>query len=268
MTRARAKVTLGREAGSRGASDPWPRPDHAFGTRLEADCRAPDPDPQYDGGAHPSIGQRQDVASCVRDGHRRRRGRAPRRGGAALPVAGQGAGGVHHVAFRTPSVEALHQWTERLASFKLPSSGEVERYYFRSLYFREPNGILFEIATDGPGLRWTSLESLGQRLSLPPFLEARRASIEAGLKPLHETRFRNQRAAASSRRMAFMSPALPWRRPQGGPPHPWPSCQWRSHPAPGRSPRYPGLCFLAPSAGRKAGIRDGSWRPSSPMSPF
>jgi glyoxalase family protein len=102
-----------------------------------------------------------------------------------LPIAGQGAGGVHHVAFRTPSVEALHQWTERLASFRLPSSGEVERYYFRSLYFREPNGILFEIATDGPGFAVDEpLESLGQRLSLPPFLEARRASIEAGLKPL------------------------------------------------------------------------------------
>jgi glyoxalase family protein len=102
-----------------------------------------------------------------------------------LPVAGQGAGGVHHVAFRTPSVEALHQWTERLASFKFPSSGEVERYYFRSLYFREPNGILFEIATDGPGFAVDEpLESLGQRLSLPPFLEARRAVIEAGLKPL------------------------------------------------------------------------------------
>lgn len=102
-----------------------------------------------------------------------------------LPMAGQGAGGVHHVAFRTPSVETLHQWTERLREFKLQSSGEVERYYFRSLYFREPNGILFEIATDGPGFAVDEpLESLGQRLSLPPFLEGRRASIEAGLKPL------------------------------------------------------------------------------------
>lgn len=102
-----------------------------------------------------------------------------------LPIAGQGAGGVHHVAFRTPSVDAMHEWTARLASFKLPSSGEVERYYFRSLYFREPNGILFEIATDGPGFAVDEpLESLGERLSLPPFLEARRATIEAGLKPL------------------------------------------------------------------------------------
>lgn len=102
-----------------------------------------------------------------------------------LPVAAQGAGGVHHVAFRTPSLEALHQWTSRLESFRVPSSGEVERYYFRSLYFREPNGILFEIATDGPGFAVDEpLASLGQKLSLPPFLEQRRASIEANLKPL------------------------------------------------------------------------------------
>ena len=102
-----------------------------------------------------------------------------------LPVASQGAGAVHHVAFRTPDTDAMHQWTDRLASFRLPSSGEVERYYFRSLYFREPNGILFEIATDGPGFTADEpLESLGERLSLPPFLEPRRASIESGLKPL------------------------------------------------------------------------------------
>lgn len=102
-----------------------------------------------------------------------------------LPAAQQGAGAVHHVAFRTPDIESMHEWTERLASVRLPSSGEVERYYFRSLYFREPNGILFEIATDGPGFTADEpLETLGERLALPPFLEPRRASIEAGLKPL------------------------------------------------------------------------------------
>ncbi|UIJ70671.1 ring-cleaving dioxygenase [Aurantimonas sp. HBX-1] len=102
-----------------------------------------------------------------------------------LPQAGQGAGGVHHVAFRAADVEELHQWTERLKGFRLPSSGEVERYYFRSLYFREPNGILFEIATDGPGFAVDEpMESLGESLALPPFLEGRRASIEANLKPL------------------------------------------------------------------------------------
>ncbi|MGH7119674.1 MAG: ring-cleaving dioxygenase [Acetobacteraceae bacterium] len=101
------------------------------------------------------------------------------------PTAGQGAGGVHHAAFRTPDREHLHAWTARLAELRIPTSGEVERYYFRSLYFREPNGILFEIATDGPGFAVDEpIETLGEKLSLPPFLEARRAAIEAGLRPL------------------------------------------------------------------------------------
>lgn len=102
-----------------------------------------------------------------------------------LSPAGQGAGGVHHVAFRTPDQETMHEWVERLRSLRVPSSGEVERYYFRSLYFREPNGILFEIATDGPGFAVDEpLESLGEKLSLPPFLEGKREAIERGLKPL------------------------------------------------------------------------------------
>jgi len=67
----------------------------------------------------------------------------------------------------------------------MPSSGPVDRFYFRSLYFREPNGILFEIATDGPGFATDELmERLGERLSLPPFLERRRDAIESRLKPL------------------------------------------------------------------------------------
>ena len=67
------------------------------------------------------------------------------------PLARQGAGGVHHVAFRTPDEAQYHAWTRRLTELRVPNSGEVDRFYFRSLYFREPNGILFEIATDGPG---------------------------------------------------------------------------------------------------------------------
>lgn len=99
-------------------------------------------------------------------------------------MARQGAGGVHHVAFRIPDADYAG-WVERLAEKGLRSSGPVDRYYFRSLYFREPNGILFEIATEGPGFTADEpLETLGERLSLPPFLEARRAEIEAGLKPL------------------------------------------------------------------------------------
>jgi len=102
-----------------------------------------------------------------------------------LPAAMQGAGAVHHVAFRTPDAAALEGWATRLKEYRIPSSGEVERYYFRSLYFREPGGNLFEIATDGPGFAVDEpLETLGERLSLPPFLENRRARIEEGLKPL------------------------------------------------------------------------------------
>jgi glyoxalase family protein len=101
------------------------------------------------------------------------------------PPARQGAGGVHHVAFRTPDEAQYHAWTRRLTELRIPNSGEVDRFYFRSLYFREPNGILFEIATDGPGFATDEpLETLGEKLALPPFLEPRRAQIEAGLKPL------------------------------------------------------------------------------------
>jgi glyoxalase family protein len=96
----------------------------------------------------------------------------------------QGAGAVHHVAFRIPDAD-YGAWADRLRSARVPTSGPVDRYYFRSLYFREPNGILFEIATDGPGFTADEpLETLGERLALPPFLEPRRAEIEAGLKPL------------------------------------------------------------------------------------
>jgi glyoxalase family protein len=102
-----------------------------------------------------------------------------------LPPTRYGAGGVHHVAFRVPDKAALTAWAERIQPTRLPNSGEVERYYFRSFYFREPNGILFELATDGPGFTADEpLETLGEKLALPPFLEARRAEIEAGLKPL------------------------------------------------------------------------------------
>jgi glyoxalase family protein len=99
--------------------------------------------------------------------------------------AAAGAGGVHHVAFRTPTFEEYDAWAERLEKLGVRSSGPVDRYYFRSLYFREPNGILFEIATDGPGFAADEpMETLGERLALPPFLESRRAAIERGLKPL------------------------------------------------------------------------------------
>lgn len=100
-------------------------------------------------------------------------------------VARQGAGGVHHVAFRTPNDDEYHAWTERLSSAGVPHSGEIDRYWFRSLYFREPNGILFEIATDGPGFAVDEdPDALGEKVVLPPFLEPQRERIVRALKPI------------------------------------------------------------------------------------
>jgi glyoxalase family protein len=102
-----------------------------------------------------------------------------------LPVAHPGAGGVHHVAFRTPDMAQYLEWEKRLNEFEVRNSGQVDRYYFRSLYFREPNGILFEIATDGPGFGVDEdMETLGERIALPPFLEPQREEIVANLEPI------------------------------------------------------------------------------------
>jgi glyoxalase family protein len=102
-----------------------------------------------------------------------------------LPATRPGAGGVHHVAFRTPTFEQYDQWVGHLNAAGIPNSGPVDRYWFRSLYFREPNGILFEIATDGPGFAVDEpAEQLGEQVVLPPFLESRRSTILAGLKPI------------------------------------------------------------------------------------
>lgn len=101
------------------------------------------------------------------------------------PRARLGAGGVHHVAFRVTDDQEQQSWHQRISSARLPISNFIDRYYFRSIYFRISNGILFELATDGPGFAADEpLESLGQRLALPPFLEPRRSEIEAHLKPI------------------------------------------------------------------------------------
>ncbi len=103
-----------------------------------------------------------------------------------LPRAYLGRGGTHHVAFRVSDTEEQRSWDARLTRFGLRTSGEVDRYYFKSLYFRISNGILFELATDGPGFTADEpLETLGERLALPPFLEAQRQQIEANLRPLN-----------------------------------------------------------------------------------
>ena len=101
------------------------------------------------------------------------------------PWAHLGRGGVHHVAFRTPDDEEHAEWRERIRAAGLGVTPQIDRYYFRSIYFREPGGVLFEIATDGPGFATDEDPAhLGERLALPPFLEPHRARIEAGLRPL------------------------------------------------------------------------------------
>jgi len=101
-----------------------------------------------------------------------------------LPATRQGAGGVHHVAFRAEDAD-YDAWAERLNASGVPNSGKVDRYWFRSLYFREPNGILFEIATEGPGFGVDEdLATLGEKVVLAPFLEPRRDEIVGALKPI------------------------------------------------------------------------------------
>lgn len=101
------------------------------------------------------------------------------------PIAQSGAGGTHHIAFRVSNEDELRAWHQRVRSAGVPASSVIDRYYFKSVYFRISQGILFEIATDDPGFATDeSLETLGERLALPPFLEPRRESIEANLKPI------------------------------------------------------------------------------------
>ncbi len=98
---------------------------------------------------------------------------------------GSTAGSVHHIAFRVQDHDELEAWQRHLETLYVPHSGLIDRFYFKSLYFRISPGILFEIATDGPGFATDEdLEHLGESLSLPPFLEPHRQEIEAGLTPL------------------------------------------------------------------------------------
>jgi len=101
-----------------------------------------------------------------------------------LAPARPGAGGVHHVAFRVPDAD-YDAWADRLNTLGIPNSGKVDRYWFRSLYFREPNGILFELASDGPGFGVDeSMDTLGQKVVLPPRFEAYRDEIVSKLVPI------------------------------------------------------------------------------------
>ena len=89
------------------------------------------------------------------------------------------AGSIHHVAWRTATDQAQQAWRKKLAGGEIYTTPVIDRQYFRSIYFREPRGALFEIATDPPGFAIDEpLGQLGTRLMLPPWLEPRRAAIE------------------------------------------------------------------------------------------
>ncbi len=106
-----------------------------------------------------------------------------------LPAARQGFGTVHHAAFRVANRAVLNEWTERLEGLGFNTSGYVNRHFFESLYARVAPQILFEWATDGPGFMGDEpYETLGEKLSLPPFLEPKRAQIEGLVRPIDTVR--------------------------------------------------------------------------------
>lgn len=100
----------------------------------------------------------------------------------------QGAGTVHHIAWAAPG-EEHEAWLERVLEFGLYPTPIIDRQYFRSIYFREPSGVLFEIATIGPGFGIDEpLDHLGESLKLPPQYEARRGELERALTALSNPR--------------------------------------------------------------------------------
>jgi len=111
---------------------------------------------------------------------------------------GPGAGTVHHVAFASP-MEEHEAWRSKALEGGAQPTPVIDRFYFRSIYFREPSGVLFEIATIGPGFATDEpQDKLGERLSLPPDYESLRERIEPRLTPLPDPRARRRGAAAAS----------------------------------------------------------------------
>ncbi len=95
-------------------------------------------------------------------------------------------GSVHHVAWRTPDDEQQLEWRKKLLGLGIPVTPVKDRQYFHSIYFHEPGGVLFEIATDPPGFAVDEpFEQLGTHLKLPPWLESQRPALERTLPPLH-----------------------------------------------------------------------------------
>ncbi|MEJ9219039.1 ring-cleaving dioxygenase [Paenibacillus glucanolyticus] len=108
---------------------------------------------------------------------------------AVLPRAQQGFGTVHHAAFRVEDRSVLEHWIKRLDDFQFHTSGFVDRFFFQSLYARVAPQILFEFATDGPGFMGDEpYETLGEKLSLPPFLESKREQIEGMVRQIDTVR--------------------------------------------------------------------------------
>ncbi len=102
------------------------------------------------------------------------------------PVGQTAVGTVHHVAWRAPDEETQKAWREEIASRGFNITPVLDRKYFRSVYFREPGGVLFEIATDQPGFTVDEgRERLGESLELPPWLEKDREQIEPALPPIY-----------------------------------------------------------------------------------
>lgn len=102
----------------------------------------------------------------------------------------QGAGSVHHIAFNTGAIDQ-EEWRRRVTDSGASPTPVIDRFYFKSVYFREPSGVLFELATPGPGFAQDEdAEHLGERLSLPPDFESMRERIEPNLRPLPDPRAR------------------------------------------------------------------------------
>ena len=96
----------------------------------------------------------------------------------------QGAGSVHHIAWAS-TIDEHEEWRQRVIAAGGRPTAVIDRFYFRSIYFREPSGVLFEIATLGPGFTVDEpLEHLGEKLSLPPDFEHMRAQVEPNLRPV------------------------------------------------------------------------------------
>jgi glyoxalase family protein len=101
------------------------------------------------------------------------------------PEGEESIGSVHHVAWRAANAAHHVEWREALVKAGRNVTPVIDRYYFKSIYFREPGGVLFEIATDGPGFTVDEkVEALGSKLSLPPWFQMREEELEKTLPPI------------------------------------------------------------------------------------